>query len=56
MYICVVKRFGRFGGVTHLVKGMSDSAVLSASVTIMFEEVKRGREMIWVDKTVQYQC
>lgn len=25
MYICVVKRLGRFGGVIHLVKGMRDS-------------------------------
>jgi hypothetical protein len=55
MYICVVKRFGRFGGVTHLVKGMSDSAIILASVTIIFKVGKGVSETVWIDETAQYQ-
>jgi len=39
MYICVVKRFGRFGGVTHLVKGSNESLFVRTSLKISFGEL-----------------
>ena len=36
IYICVVKRLGRPGGVTHLVKGIRDSMMSLDSVPMTF--------------------